>query len=263
MSIALLVMTDGRFELLERTLTSFRDQVSGDVTSVFVHDDSADRPFIEWMTTHLRPFFPESVPIFVKTTEQRSGFGGAIRSAWSWLAEARNSVWIDIDPFDFVFHLEDDFIFNHKLDLDQLRGLLIDYPYLAQMALKRQPWGSDAEYANGFMQAQPDHYTQREDDGDYWVETKRNWTTNPSLFRADLLATGWPDDPHSEGKYGFVLKEQGLPWGGSDCVLSGGDVWQHDPNRICGHEVQFGIFGRIEDPPLVHHIGDYRVGTMY
>lgn len=252
MSIALLVLTDGRFELLEKTLASFREQVSGDVTSVFVHDDSADRPFIEWMTTHLRQYFPPTTPMFVKTTEQRSGFGGAIRSAWSWLAEARNSVWIDIEPYDFVFHLEDDFTFNARVDLNLMKGLLIDYPYLAQIALKRQPWGGDLPYANGFMEQYAGQYVDMEDDDDCWVETARNWTTNPSLFRSELLSRGWPEDPHSEGKYGFWLKEGGLPWGS----------W-NNPELVPGAEVRFGILGRIDDPPLVTHIGDYRVGTLY
>lgn len=256
MSTALLVMTDGRRELLERTLESFRDKVVGDVSNVYVNDDSADPEFADWLQKNLQSMVPPNVPIVVRTTPQRSGFGGAIRNAWKWLNEERRSVWSSLEPFDWVFHLEDDFLFNYKIDLGQLAGLLTDYPYLAQMALKRQPWGSDIEFANGFMEAKPEHYTEREDDGDYWVETTRNWTTNPSLFRAELLAGGWPDDPFSEGKYAFVLKENGLPWGGSDCAL-------HDEGRICGHEVRFGIFGRIEDPPLVHHIGDYRVGTLY
>lgn len=243
MSIALLVMTDGRRELLEHTLCSFREKVTGDISVVYVNDDSGDREYWSWLSDNLKRLVDTSAPIVVFTSPERSGFGGAIRNAWSKLLLEYSSVFGG--DFDWVFHLEDDFLFNYRVDLAQVQQVMVDYPYLAQMALKRQPWGSDLPYANGFMEAAPDWYQQREDAGACWVETRRNWTTNPSLFRAELLAGGWPGDPHSEGKFGFQLKEHGLPWG------------------IPGEDVHFGIWGRIEDPPLVHHIGDYRVGDRY
>lgn len=242
MTLALLVMTDGRFELLEKTLRSFREQVVGGVSCVFIHDDSADPPFREWLATHVGALLPPNAHGFVKMTGERQGFGGAIRSAWNWLAECRRGL-VECN-FDFVFHLEDDFTFNDRVSLNTMMALLYEQPHLAQLALKRQPWGSDLE-AGGFMKAAPDWYVERYEEGIRWVETGRNWTTNPAMYRADILDVGWPDDPHSEGKFGFVLKEQGLPWG-----VTGGDV-------------RFGFLGGIDDPPLVHHIGDYRVGDRY
>jgi hypothetical protein len=232
MSVALLVMTDGRRDMIEQTIASFEENVVGGVSLRIINDDSADPAYRDW----LREMFPD---YFVLGGSKRQGFGGAIRSAWTVLHETRQDV-----PFEFVFHLEDDFLFNDRVSLNTMMALLYEQPHLAQLALKRQPWGSDLE-AGGFMKAAPDWYKQREYDGLRWVETRRNWTTNPALYRADILQVPWPEDPHSEGKYGFRLKEDGLPW------------------KIAGDDVQFGFLGGIEDEPLVHHIGHYRVGTAY
>jgi hypothetical protein len=248
MSTALLVMTDGRKEILIETMFSFGMNVwNPDLSLVYVNNDSPDEEYHAWLEQSIPSMFPEVPVLVAKVGTGRSGFGGAIRNAWAGLNSMRQHF-----SFDWVFHLEDDFTFERKINLGILRGFLIHYPYLAQMALKRQPWGSDFQFANGFMEAYPEHYTEHDDDDDWWVETRRNWTTNPSIFRADLLAGGWPEDPFSEGKYGFVLKEGGLPW--------------RDPGTgelVPGDEVQFGIWGRIDDPPLVYHIGTYRVGEGY
>lgn len=248
MSTCVLIMTDGRRELFERTMDSWMENlVAADIRHVYIHNDKPDWQLDQWLkdwcTLHLK-----GLDVGVHTETERSGFGGAIRNAWSQLNELHQD-W----DFDWVLHLEDDFLLNGRLYLPDIEQILKAHPHLAQMALRRQPWGSDAEFRGGFIEAAPEWYTQC-DDGHalHWIETTRNWTTNPSLFRSELLSRGWPEDPHSEGKYGFVLKEGGLPWGSRD----------HE-GLVPGYEVRFGILGRIEDPPLVHHIGDYRVGTSY
>lgn len=239
--IALLIMTDGREDMIGRTLGSFQQAIGFDhISCIFVNDDSASVEYQNILQQFvLGPFVKQKAevpPIFVWTVDQRSGFGGAIRNAWKHLAEARYNVFAP--DFDWVFHLEDDFTFPMPVDLGGMRTVMEQNPYIAQMALRRQPWGSDAGFEGGFIEANPGSYTQATDGTYTWIETQRNWTTNPALYSADLCALGWPDDPHSEGKYGFVLKEK-------------------NPST------QFGIWGRLEDPPRCFHIGDYRMGTLY
>ena len=242
-------MTDGRKDMIVPTLESFRQNVRGDISCMLVNDDSGDKAYQDWLANNLRDLIGSDVPILVNTVHARSGFGGAIRNAWRWVADLQQSVWGGVD-FDWVFHLEDDFTFPSVIDLNEIRSVMETHPYLAQMALRRQPWGSDLQFEGGFIEAKPELYTEhswmRSLSSHWWIETRRNWTTNPSLFRWELCKLGWPDDPFSEGKYGFVLKEErGLPWG------------------IPPDQVQFGIWGRLEDKPRCTHIGTYRVGTLY
>jgi hypothetical protein len=227
-TIDLLVMTDGRDDYLERTMTSAYEVLEID-GQVWIHDDTGDDDYRaslakRYKRAHLIGDGP------------RRGFGGAIRWAWKVMAE--------VSTADYLFHLEDDFVFRSAVDLRQLAALLEAQPYLAQLALKRQPWWT--EPAGGFMHQHREWYTDCSSAaGVRWVETIRNWTTNPSLYRRDLCAEGWPEGEHSEGHYGFQLRDRGLPWG------------------IAGDAVRFGFWGSIADPPMVEHIGKERAGTGY
>lgn len=225
--IALLVMTDGRDELLERCLAQ-PELRNGLITERWIHDDTGDEAHRARLTA--------SYPDFrVLGSGPRRGFGGAVDYAWAVLAERATA--------RLVLHWEDDFLANRPVDLVGMAGLLDAHPHLAQVALKRQPWGR--EPAGGFMADAPGWYSDHSDGRYRWVETVRNWTTNPALFRRELCAGGWPDGQHSEGHYGFGLRERGLPWG------------------VPGDAVRFGLWGATGDEPAVHHIGDVRVGTGY
>lgn len=222
MRFAILVMTDGRDDYLKQCLNSFAFRGGAEF---WMHDDTGDADY--------RARLAATYPLFTQIGDgPRRGFGGAIRRAWSQL--------LDRSTADYVFHLEQDFQLQAGVvDLDRLAGLLQWRPQLAQVALKRQPWS--AEGPGGFMADNPGQYVDR----DGWVETARNFTTNPSLYRRDLMTVGWPDEQYSEGKFGFVLKDRGLPWG------------------IPGDEVRFGFLGQVADEPLVDHIGHVRTGTGY
>lgn len=222
--ICALVRTDGRRDYIESAIQSLEEMVTGPITRRIIHDDSGDPNYAGWLAAT----FPGWQ---IHSTGSRSGFAGAIQSAWRLLE--------DVESY-YVFDVEDDFIYNEPVDLDALVELLRMRPYLAQIALKRQPWGT--EPPGGFMAQAPSWYVQWPG----WVETRRNWTTNPSVYRRDLVYLGWPDAPDSEGYFGFALKEDfGLPWG-----IEAGDV-------------QFGIWGRIDDPPAIDHIGEERIGVGY
>lgn len=232
MSIVLLVMTDGRRDCLIRTLASFDEMVTGPVARRVIHDDSGDVDYRAWLADTLPGY--ELV-----VTPGRSGFGGAIRSAWRHLTGGTDE--------RFVFHLEDDFLFTRPVDLDAMAAVLSARSHLAQMALRRQPWNATERAAGGVVEVNPDAYVERTDqDGLRWLEHRLFFTTNPSLYRRQLCAAGWPEGQHSEGHFGFALRERGLPWGPS------------------GDAVRFGFWGsRDEGRDWVWHIGDVRVGTGY
>ncbi len=222
--IALLVMTDGRDDTLHETLASFAANVSGPISERWIHDDTGD-----WRhAAELAERYPE---FDVIETEGRSGFGGAIRNAWETLDR--------LSVARFVFHLEDDFTFTRPADLGDLADVLDLYPHLAQIAYRRQAWNDAERAAGGVIEQHPEDYTeQRAGALGPWLEHRRFFTTNPSLYRAELRQRRWPQGAESEGRFGVSL-------------------FADNPATRCA------FWGARTDPPAVHHIGAERVGTGY
>lgn len=199
MSIALLFITD-RPHYAERTLASLGEMCPATFSHRIVVDDQA----------------------------HELGFAGAIAEGWR-RVRAAGAEW--------VFHLEADFIFNAAVPLDRMQALLQRKPYLAQVALKRQPWNEEEKAAGGIVELHPDDFEQMTEAGDVWTEHRRFWTTNPSLYSAAWCAQPWPQEPRSEG------------------------VWTH--RLLESSRLRFAFWGAKFDPPLVEHIGVERQGVGY
>jgi hypothetical protein len=224
-SATVVVFTDGRRAYIERTIASFEEQVTGAIGDRVIHDDSGDDANHAW----LRETFPEWRVIWHQ--HGRRGFGGAINNAWRHLADHASS------QDDFVFHLEDDFLFNRAVDLDAMARVLAARPYLVQLALRRQPWNDDERAAGGIVEQHPDDYLEQTDGEHVWLEHRRFFTTNPSLYRRGLCTQGWPTGDHSEGRFGIRLTA--------------------DP------DVRFGYWGSRDSGEWVEHIGAERAGCGY
>jgi hypothetical protein len=105
-----------------------------------------------------------------------------------------------------VFHLEDDFTFNRPVDLGAMAASSIENPNLVQLALRRQPWNDEERAAGGIVEQHPDDYDRPlRPHGHEWLEHRRFFTTNPSLYRRSLCALGWPDVEQSEGHFTHQL----------------------------------------------------------
>ena len=220
MNVTLLVFTDGRGNLVERTLKSFDTMVWGskEVQQRIIVDDSASVEYATWLDYT----FPNYT---LYHHHERRGFAGAVAHGWDALA-----------PCDYVFHLEDDFLFCRDLYLSDMAHLLKTHSQLAQVALKRQPWSPPEIQAGGFVQMYPEAYADRETDGIAWLENTRCFTTNPCLYPYALTRRGWLQQPESEGKMTIALREAGYT---------------------------FGLMGARQDAPWVEHIGAQRVGNGY
>lgn len=218
--IALLVITDGRLDYLKRSIPSALAMLMGPITHRFIFDDSGDPKYHRAIGS----LFP-SFELFSRRTRQ--GFGGAIRAAWQ-----------DIQGYeiDYIVHLEDDFIFDYPVPLNEMVHVLENRPHLQQMALRRQAWNETEKKVGGILEQDPLSFTDYSGQYD-WLEHRRWFTTNPSLYRKELTSKGWPTGEHSEGEFTYQLLQ--------------------DP------AVQFGYWGRRSDPPWVIHIGDIRKGTGY
>lgn len=227
--IVLLVITDGRHDCLRRTLDTASEFLVGPITERVMFDDTGDENY----RRQLRSEFPDFTHLGEPT---RQGFGGAIRAAWRHVVST---------PGRFVFHVEGDFAFTRPIDLASMARLLDARPKLVQLALRRQPWNDDERAAGGIVEQHPESYSEHEWDGAYWLEHRRFFTTNPSLYRRSLCLEEWPEGPNSEGRFTHQLLNSGTVVG------------------IPGDAIRFGFWGARNSGEWVTHIGHERVGIGY
>lgn len=194
--IVLLVMTDGRDDLLARTLPVATAHVPH--TRLLVHDDTGDYRHRLALSDQWRHLGAEVIG-----GDTRRGFGGAISAAWAHLERA-------VEPF--VVHLEDDFILGRPFDWLDLADTLIRHPHLVQLALRRQPWNPAEIAAGGVIEQHPDDYTECRDAGGVWLEHTRFFTTNPSIYRRAMCAEGWPTGDRSEGVFTHRIRTNHPDW---------------------------------------------------
>lgn len=220
--ITVLVMTDGRKECLEQTMQGLSKLTKYD--NILINDDSADPFYAAWLAQTYG-----STNVTIQSSNERSGFGGAIQNAWRTLRKWKP---------DFVFHLEDDFVLTREVDTFAMIRVLNRNPQIVQMALRRQPWNDIEKAAGGIVESNPDAYVDVRDGKLEWLEHRLFFTTNPSLYRGELVERTWPNEKHSEGKFSIQLFGENTQnvsafWGG----------------RRSGE--------------WVNHIGQERVGTGY
>lgn len=225
MSTTLLIMTDGRKMFIEPTLaaSNVQNKLIGPITRKLIHDDSGDAEYAEWLNAK----YGDEYEIF--STGRRSGFGGAIISAWKQLQN---------DDNEWVFHLEDDFVFQEVVPLVEMMTVMDQNPHLVQMALRRQAWNEQEKAAGGIVEQDPDSYTERDNGIHRWLEHTKFFTTNPSLYRKSLTVEHpWPTGNNSEGMYGISLFSDGIH--------------------------KSGYWGEKASAPKCLHIGEFRNGDGY
>lgn len=201
--ITLLVITDGRDDYIARTIPSALDRLHGPISRQVIYDDSGSEDHQAELADRFPTFEVISHPA------GRQGFGGAIRYAWRHMTGR------------FVFHLEDDFIFHRDVDLAAMANVLDRRTNLVQLALRRQPWNDVERAAGGLIEMQPGAFTDMADeDCNQWLEHRQWFTTNPSLYRRQLCSWGWPEGPHSEGRFSAAVFVDPMLragyWGGRD-----------------------------------------------
>lgn len=228
MSIALLIITDGRDDYLSQCVASLGN-LGGPISEWWMYDDTGDPAY----RGELARRYPKFRHI---DAGPRQGCAGAIRAAWARLAADSGA--------RFVFHLEQDFVLSRRVDLADLAALLDTHPELAQVALRRQPCNPLEEAAGGVVEQHPDWYTDRKDEaGHRWLEHSAYWTCNPCLYRTDLLLRySWPEHRpgrYSEDTFTETLRRDGTP-------------------QLSGDRVRFAYWGARDSGIWVRHIGHQR-----
>jgi hypothetical protein len=242
----LIVVTNGRRDCIGRSLPDIDEAFPGFVWNhKIISDDSpADEQydFEQWIEDDVIKFNDLAGWEIIHTTGA-TGFDGAYRQVWS-IGRATRS--------EFVFVVEDDFLFNGTVPIHDMQWILNLRPCLAQVALLRQPWNEHEKAAGGIVEMHPDWYQERlatlHSNGHNlgWLEHTVCFTTNPFLARTEVMQRGpdWPTGPDSEGRFGFDIRREGF-------------------GSIDGEDVRFSYLGRKGDAPRVNHIGHVRTGSNY
>ena len=155
------------------------------------------------------------------------GLSGSVRSLWGL------ALFLDAD---FVMHIEGDFTFNQSIDVEDLWYVLGEYKNIAQVALKRQPCNPGEIEVGGFMKQNPESYRSGICGGKLYVTHRNFFTLNPCVYPRWVMELGW---------------EQG--WGEKEF----GERLFANPETYCAY------LGKIDDPPLVEHIGNYRGNNWF
>jgi hypothetical protein len=159
----------------------------------------------------------------IDDSEHHMGMAGAVKAAWKWALD---------ENADYLFHVEEDFLFRDRIPLYYMVTILRNFPHLAQLVLKRQPWSAEEKQAGGRMQMNPELYKQRGYAKMSWVEHRWLFSLNPCLIPRRTLELEWePGDGGAERSI-------------TDACLNAG--------------LRFAYYGHRDDPPRCEHVGYQR-----
>ncbi len=172
---ALVVITDGRGEFLERAIASVDQFVGGDFSQTVCADDSGEPVYWDWLERVLDGARIVHHP-------NREGLASAIRSAWGL---------VDLDKIDQILHLEDDCVFTAPIAIEEWAKPLDGNPHLAQIGLQRAPQSSqELRYGSlvGYLSTLSPVSLR-----DGWIEHDVGFSLQPSIYPAWVAKVGWPE----------------------------------------------------------------------
>ena len=223
MNLGLAVTSNGRGEALEQMMAAIAKHVVPAPSVTLICDDSGDLDYSNWMR--------ERWPDARYDAHKHLGHGPAVARAWHFASEL---------PVDWLLWMEEDMVIARHLDLAQVAAVLDASPHVAQMVLRRNAH-FPAEIAAGPTQIErfsPEAFTERETNGQAWLQHREFYSLNPHLVRRDFLVRhSWPPVPNSEHRFGLQLFRD--------------------------RHLTVGLWGGRTAEPQVLHIGTERTGTGY
>ena len=224
--IVVALFSCGRLEYVKRTWESFSGLVKFDQPyDLFVVDDFPDeatRQFLDTLPAIHKVYHPHN-----------QGLASSVNDLQNFLTSS---------DYDYVFHLEDDFVFQREVKVQHMIQLLEHNPDIAQMRLTRQPI-YDVEIAEGNIITCVPKMQVYKDLG-YNVEQKEGfvkiwplWSFNPNIAHVKHFKAVAQVQSKAENTFSRIVF--------SDKSLSA------------------GYYGNIDDTNYVHHIGEVRKGSIF
>jgi hypothetical protein len=167
-----LIFTDGRNDFLERTLTSFTQQVKfpGPVSKILIDDMPQGRDLALLQDLAAR-FAIDRVVL----NETNLGVFATVQKGWTLVQNGA----------PYIFHLENDFVFLDSIDVGQMVAVLQE-PWIVNITLLRQPWYEDERAAGGLMRKEPEKFRAVEVRGVPVCLHQEYFGHNPGLYRREF-----------------------------------------------------------------------------
>jgi len=188
--VSLFIVTDGRYELLEKTMKSLNEKVKYDFFEKLIFNDCIDNVFID--KVHL---LAGEYGFTVYNHLEKKGFAGVYNTAWETVSKEA----------DFVFSCEDDFTFEEEINIPQMIMILEKDRNIVQVCLKRQAWNEQEKKAGGIIEQWPELYDEKHLGNISWTEHRLFYSTNPCLTPSWVIKIGWPLTQQSESLFSKVL----------------------------------------------------------
>jgi hypothetical protein len=221
-TIAWVTLTNGRKEYFEKSRPSWYQKMHGNIVEEIIVDTSGDPEYLNWLTSN----YPSAKVIPLGKTSL------SYAKSVKFLLDVCSSI-----DCDYIFHLEDDYILEKDIVLEDAIDILKENDNIVQVHFIRQPWiqeeidaGSVLNYCKGFGISMDEKQNSKSS----WVEHTCYFTFGPNIYKKDLVFTQWNTDKDPELEFYRVL---------------------------ISNKNKTATFGKLDDPNIVTHIGHYRLGT--
>lgn len=216
MRVCILIFNDGRNEYLRRTLSSFNEMVEiNDCYKILIDDNPLNRNQVE-IDKIVSDFNIDQVIL----NDSNLGVFGTVQKAWRFIPQ----------DCEYVFHLENDFLFNEFVDVNELVEVLESSKKIFQIALLRQDWFAFEKKVGGIYKAYSPWSEMKIGKVDL-VLHRHYFTHNPCVYhkRYAIQTSGY-------NEYGYMK------------VLR-----RVQQNGYCAY------LGTLKDKPKVTHIGELKI----
>lgn len=187
MKLALLVVANGRGDLLDQTMAAIDRYVRPAPSTTLVCDDSGDGGYLDGR-----------YPGAEVAAHPHLGHGPAIRFAWRRAAEL---------PVDWVLWMEEDMLFDREVDLRVVADVIRDEGLAQMVFLRNAHFPAEVEAGPTMIDRYPpETFEDRETKGSRWLRHRAFYSLNPHLVPVSFLRRyRWPPIPNSEHHFGRML----------------------------------------------------------